>query len=74
MIADEYKRAKDKTMGLKEAIARFVNDGCSITFGGFGARQPLAAAHEVVRQGIKDLTIICKLIDNRSNLQGTRLI
>ncbi|MFC1987214.1 CoA transferase subunit A [Chloroflexota bacterium] len=58
MVIDEYKRAKDKTMDLREAVARFVHDGCSITFGGFGARQPLAAVHEIIRQRIRDLTII----------------
>ncbi len=75
VTVDEYKRAKDKTMSLKEAIARFVSDGCSVTFGGFGARQPLAAVHEIARQGIKDLTIITDTsVDATDILVGAKLV
>ncbi len=49
---------EDKVMTLKEAIKKFVHNGCSITFGGFCGRNSQAAAYEIVRQGKKDLTFI----------------
>lgn len=45
-------------MTLKEAIKKFVLNGCSITFGGFCGRNSQAAAYEIARQGKRDLTII----------------
>jgi len=43
-------------MSLKEAIKRFVADGCHISFGGFTLnRNPMAAVYEIIRQGIKNL-------------------
>ncbi|HOP48908.1 MAG TPA: CoA-transferase, partial [Desulfobacteraceae bacterium] len=42
-------------MSLKEAIKRFVTDGCHISFGGFTLnRNPMAAVYEIIRQGIKN--------------------
>lgn len=47
---------QDKIMSLKEAIKRFVTDGCHISFGGFTLnRNPMAAVYEIIRQGIKNL-------------------
>ncbi|MCG8618883.1 MAG: CoA transferase subunit A [Desulfobacterales bacterium] len=47
---------KDKTMTLKQAVETFVNDGDYLAIGGFGAnRTPVAACHEIVRQGKKNL-------------------
>ena len=49
---------KDKTTTLKEAIARGVKQEDYIVFGGMGStRTPTAAVHEIIRQGIGDLTI-----------------
>ena len=46
----------NKVMPLKDAIAQFVQDGVYLCIGGFGAnRTPVAACHEIVRQGRKDL-------------------
>lgn len=47
-----------KQMTLQEAIKKYVHSGCSITFGGFIGRDCVAAAHEIIRQGIRDLTVI----------------
>ena len=45
-------------MGLSEAIERYVHDGALISFGGFSATQcPMAAVHEIIRRGIKDLHV-----------------
>ena len=46
----------DKTMTLKDAIAKFVKDGDYIAPGGFGqVRIPSAALYEIIRQGRKNL-------------------
>lgn len=46
----------DKRMTEKEAVERYVSDGCYLAIGGFGAnRIPNAICHEIVRQGRKDL-------------------
>lgn len=45
-----------KVMALKDAVARFVKDGDYLAIGGFGAnRTPIAACHEIVRQGRKNM-------------------
>ena len=49
---------ENKLMTLKEAIGAYVKDGTSITFGGFIGRDCVAAVHEIIRQGIKDLVVI----------------
>ena len=48
----------DKTTPLKEAIRKYVLDGCSLTFGGFCGRNSQAAAYEIVRQKKRNLTVI----------------
>lgn len=45
----------NKVMSLHDAIAKYVNDGDQISFGGFTTnRKPMAAVHEILRQGKKD--------------------
>lgn len=47
---------QEKVMTLKEAIARYVTDGCHISIGGFTVnRNPMAAVYEIMRQGKKNL-------------------
>jgi glutaconate CoA-transferase, subunit A len=43
---------------LSEAVAELVRDGDSVAFEGFTHLIPFAAAHEVIRQGRCDLTLI----------------
>ncbi len=43
---------------LREAIAGLVRDGDSVALEGFTHLIPTAAAHEIIRQGKKDLTLI----------------
>ena len=50
--------SQDKTMLLSEAIDRYVADGCSISQCGLIMREPVAACHEIIRQGKKNLTYI----------------
>jgi glutaconate CoA-transferase subunit A len=50
----------DKLMTLDEAVQRFIKNGCQIAVGGFTiARNPMAIAYEIVRQGIKDIHLLC---------------
>ena len=46
----------DKRMTVKEAVEKFIPDGCYLAIGGFGAnRIPTAVLHEIVRQRRKNL-------------------
>ena len=45
-------------LSLKEAVARNLKHGDTAAFEGFTHLIPHAAAHEAIRQGIKDLTLI----------------
>jgi len=48
---------EDKRIDIAEA-AKKVNNGATLAWGGFGfQRAPIAFSHELVRQGVKDLTI-----------------
>jgi glutaconate CoA-transferase subunit A len=50
------RKLESKLMSVKEAVEKFVHDGDYLTLGGFGAnRAPIAAAHEIVRQGRKKM-------------------
>ena len=53
-----YRRQRDKRMVLRDAVKALVKDNCSISFGGMGSLAPLAAGHEIARQGIGNLTAI----------------
>lgn len=47
-----------KVMSLHDAVAKYVHDGDSISFGGFTTnRKPYAAVHEILRQGQKDFIV-----------------
>lgn len=53
---DKPRAMVDKRMSVKEAVERFIPDGCYFATGGFGAnRIPNAICHEVVRQRRKGL-------------------
>src|SRR5215207_9385305 len=47
-----------KFQSLKEAVAENLRDGDTVAFEGFTHLIPHAAAHEVIRQGRKELTLI----------------
>ncbi|WP_274627064.1 CoA transferase subunit A [Arvimicrobium flavum] len=47
-----------KFMALQQAVAENLNDGDTVAFEGFTHLIPTAAAHEAIRQGFKDLTLI----------------
>ncbi len=54
----DYKEREDKIMTLKESIQKFVDDNCSLTLGGFCGRNSQAAAHEIIRQKKRSITVI----------------
>ena len=49
-----------KLMTMEEAVRRFVLDGASVVIEGFTHLICFAAAHEIIRQGRRDLTV-CRL-------------
>jgi glutaconate CoA-transferase subunit A len=62
----QYPEIADKLMSLKEAVARYVRNGCQLSIGGFTvARNPMAAIYEIVRQRISGIHLVC-----HSNGQG----
>ncbi|MBU2513868.1 CoA transferase subunit A [bacterium] len=50
------RKMVNKVMTLKNAVEKYVHDGDYLGIGGFGAnRTPIAACHEIVRQGKKKM-------------------
>lgn len=63
---NSYPEINDKLMSLEEAVRTFIKDGSQMAIGGFTVtRNPMALIYEIVRQGIKDLHLVC-----HSNGQG----
>ena len=55
-FAKKSRAMTDKRMTEKEAVEKFVPDGCFLATGGFGAiRIPAAIIHEILRARIKNL-------------------
>ena len=55
-----YPEIADKLMSVDEAVKRFIKDGCQIAIGGFTVtRNPMAMVYGIVRQGIKDIHLVC---------------
>jgi glutaconate CoA-transferase subunit A len=52
--------ATTKVTDLATAIATYVEDGMTVALEGFGHLIPFAAAHEIIRQGRRDLTV-CRM-------------
>ncbi|NLE11183.1 MAG: CoA transferase subunit A, partial [Actinobacteria bacterium] len=53
---DKTRAMVDKRMTEKEAVEKFIPDGCYLAIGGFGAnRIPNSIVHEIVRQRRKNL-------------------
>lgn len=49
---------QDKVQTLQDAIASYVRSGMTVSIEGFTHAIPTAAGHEIIRQGIKDLTLV----------------
>ena len=71
----------DKRTSLTEAVRRCLEDGITISIGGFAnTRIPVASIHEIIRQGAQDLTIsaqsnsiCCELLAGAMILDPNRL-
>ncbi|MDZ7664392.1 MAG: CoA-transferase [Desulfotignum sp.] len=60
------KTDENKVMRLKEAVEKYVTNGCHLSIGGFTLnRNPMAAVHEIIRQRKKNLHVYA-----HSNGQG----
>lgn len=57
-----------KLMPLAEAVRTYVKDGCSLSFGGLAAREPMAVTHEIIRQGFEGLNFITAVTTDSANL------
>ncbi|MGZ9006529.1 MAG: CoA-transferase, partial [Burkholderiales bacterium] len=49
---------KKPVLSLKEAVRRYVPDGQELLIGGFAFSDPTAVAHEIIRQGRRDLFVM----------------
>src|SRR5262245_48327611 len=57
-FATKPRALVDKVMSVKDAVARFVNDGDYLAIGGFGGdRLPTAICHEILRQRKQNLLL-----------------
>ena len=70
------KRTGNKLMTASEAISSFVFDGATIGMGGQSiGRCAMAMAHEIIRQGKRDLTLVgCNLAMSMDVLVGAGLV
>lgn len=58
-FAEKSRAMVDKRTTVKEAVEEFVQDGCYLAIGGFGAnRIPTSVVHEIVRAGRKGMTFL----------------
>ena len=61
-------------MTMKEAIARLVRPGDTLFLSGMQHGEPAAAVHEIVRQRIDHLTLVCALVATGNLLVGEGLV
>ena len=55
-----YEEIREKLMTAGEAVGRHIKDGSQVAIGGFTVnRNPMAVGYEIVRQGIRDLHVVC---------------
>ena len=73
---NEIHTEQNKVMTVREAVEKFVFDGATLGMGGQNVgRMAMAAIHEIVRQGKKNLTIYgCNLSINMDILVGAGLV
>ena len=69
------RKASNKVMPAAEAVERFVHDGATVGMGGQSiGRCAMAVTHEIVRQRVKDLTLVgCNLSMSMDLLVGAGL-
>lgn len=50
--------SEEKLMTMKEAVKKFIHDGDTVYMAGFTHLIPFSAGHEIIRQQLKNLTLI----------------
>jgi len=60
----------DKVMTMKEAISQNVRSGITLFVGGMQHGEPSAAIHEIARQGMEHLKLVCCLVTSINLLIG----
>ena len=61
ILKNKSRALVDKTTTLKEAVSKFVKPGSILAMGGFGhIRVSFAAIYEIIRQEIRNLTVLGK--------------
>jgi len=61
VLKNKSRELKDKTMSVKEAVSRFINDGDFIASGGFGhIRVSMAIVYEIIKQKKHNLAMAGK--------------
>ena len=63
-----------KVMTMKEAISRYVHSGDTLFISGAQHGEPAAAMHEIIRQRIDHLSLICALVSTAGFLVGECLV
>lgn len=63
----------NKVMTMNEAVSRYVKSGDTLFIAGMQHGEPSAAMHEIVRQKIDHLTLICALVATSNLLVGEGL-
>ena len=61
-------------MTMKEAVSRLVRPGDTLFLSGMQHGEPAAAVHEIVRQRIDHLTLVCALVATTNLLVGEGLV
>jgi glutaconate CoA-transferase subunit A len=57
---NDFHEISDKFISLKEAVSKFIKDGCQIAIGGFTvSRNPMAVVYEIIRQRIRNIHLVC---------------
>jgi glutaconate CoA-transferase subunit A len=65
----------DKRTTLKEAVGKYVKNGMNLGIGGFvNTRVPMAIIHEIIRKGVKDLTLSFQSISMCAELLAGAMI
>jgi len=56
-LGRQSRSSHPQVLPLDEAVRSLVSDGCFVAMEGFTHLIPFAAGHEVIRQGVRDLTL-----------------
>jgi len=69
MVREKRRDLYDKRISVREAVSKYVRDGCYIAFGGFGhVRIPMAIIYEIIRQRKRNLIMAGKTAVHDSDI------